>query len=61
MICPFCGVVTDVPHDKEGACIDALHAEIGRVRSILHRTEGRDGPAGAAKASENPDCLTRPA
>jgi hypothetical protein len=61
MTCPFCGVVTDVPHETQGACINALHAEIGRVRSILHRTEPRDTPGVSAKADDDPNCLTRPA
>jgi hypothetical protein len=38
MNCPFCGVVTDVPHETQGACIDALNAEIGRMRVLLRDT-----------------------
>lgn len=33
--CPFCGVVTDVPHETQEGCIEALHAEIARMRTIL--------------------------
>jgi hypothetical protein len=33
--CPFCGVVTDIPHETQQGCIDALHAEIARMREIL--------------------------
>lgn len=33
--CPFCGVATDVPHETQEGCIAALHAEIGRTRTIL--------------------------
>ena len=33
--CPFCGVTTDVPHETQEACIQALQAEIARVRSVL--------------------------
>ena len=33
--CPFCGVTTDVPHETQEACIEALQAEIARVRSVL--------------------------
>lgn len=33
--CPFCGLVTDVPHETQQGCIDALHAEIARVRELL--------------------------
>lgn len=33
--CPFCGVVTDVPHETQEGCIEALHVEIARMRTIL--------------------------
>jgi hypothetical protein len=33
--CPFCGVVTDVPHETQQGCIDALRAEIDRTREVL--------------------------
>jgi hypothetical protein len=33
--CPFCGVAIDVPHDSQEGCIEALHAEITRMRGIL--------------------------
>jgi hypothetical protein len=33
--CPFCGIVTGVPHETQQGCIDALHAEIARMREIL--------------------------
>ncbi len=33
--CPFCGLVADVPHETQQGCIDALHAEIARVRELL--------------------------
>ena len=33
--CPFCGVATEVPHETQEGCIEALHQEIGRMRAIL--------------------------
>ena len=33
--CPFCGVMTNVPHETQEGCIDALNREIARVREIL--------------------------
>jgi hypothetical protein len=33
-ICPFCGVSTESSHTQEG-CLEALTAEIARVRAIL--------------------------
>ena len=61
VICPFCGVSSDVPHETQSGCIDALQAEIARTRRVLQRVteplpapttgvdeEGRtsDGPGG---------------
>ena len=34
-VCPFCGVATEVPHETQEGCIEALHGEIDRVRAIL--------------------------
>jgi len=33
--CPFCGVVTDAPHETQQGCIAALRAEIDRMREVL--------------------------
>ena len=45
MNCPFCGVETEVPHDTQQACIQALQAEIVRVRSLLdHSRPLEKGP-----------------
>ena len=35
MVCPFCGVATEVPHRSQEACIEALQSEIQRTRAIL--------------------------
>ena len=35
MECPFCGIVTEAPHESEEACITALQAEIDRVRGVV--------------------------
>jgi len=37
VICPFCGVVTDAPHETQEACIGALQTEIARTREILEK------------------------
>jgi hypothetical protein len=34
-MCPFCGLATDVPHETQEGCIEALHVEIARMRGIL--------------------------
>ena len=35
--CPFCGVVTEIPHETQAGCIEALHAEIARMRAVLEQ------------------------
>ena len=42
--CPFCGVVTDVPHEKPELCIAALHGEIARMRDMVRRVKGPQRP-----------------
>jgi hypothetical protein len=37
--CPFCGVATEVPHEKQELCIAALHVEIARMRDLVRRVK----------------------
>ncbi len=37
--CPFCGIATNVPHETQEGCIEALQAEIARVRGILQHVK----------------------
>jgi hypothetical protein len=41
VICPFCGVASDAPHETQQACIEALHSEIERTRKILENVTER--------------------
>jgi hypothetical protein len=50
--CPFCGVVTQVPHDTQQGCIDALHAEIARMREVLETVRQLPSAATAAEADD---------
>ena len=43
--CPFCGVVTETPHDTQEGCITALQLEIARVRHILELSQPAGNPA----------------
>ena len=45
IVCPFCGVTTDVPHETQEGCIEALHAEIARMRELLEyvKVPGAEG------------------
>jgi hypothetical protein len=49
--CPFCGVATNVPHETQEGCIQALHREIARMRQVLEHVRdprlalrGEDAP-----------------
>jgi hypothetical protein len=42
--CPFCGVGTDVPHEKQELCIAALHVEIARMRDLVRRVKDPSRP-----------------
>lgn len=42
--CPFCGVATDVPHEKQELCIAALHDEIARMRDLVRRVKDPPWP-----------------
>ena len=35
VICPFCGMATDAPHNTQARCIEALQTEIARTRHVL--------------------------
>lgn len=35
VVCPFCGIASDVPHETQEGCIRALQAEITRTRQVL--------------------------
>ena len=37
VVCPFCGIAGDHPHETQEACIDALRIEITRTRQVLER------------------------
>jgi hypothetical protein len=56
--CPFCGAVTGLPHESQGACIAALQEEIARTREMVERVK-----ATAARVSgndQNPSDETKP-
>jgi hypothetical protein len=45
-ICPFCGIMSDVPHTTQEGCIEALQDEISRTRQVLEQvTEPLRPPA----------------
>jgi hypothetical protein len=44
-VCPFCGLATQSPHEAQAACIEALHAEISRVRQIVDKLKEPEEPS----------------
>ena len=44
-VCPFCGLATETPHETQETCIEALHAEISRVREIVQRLKDPEEPS----------------
>lgn len=37
VMCPFCGTASDIPHETQEACIEALRAEVARTREVLEK------------------------
>ena len=54
MVCPFCGVETDVAHETQQGCIDALRTEILKVRDILQNVRTFDVPGAPDNSGESP-------
>ena len=50
--CPFCGVVSETPHDTQEGCIEALHAEIARIRGVLSHVQSVEVPAPADEEAD---------
>jgi hypothetical protein len=53
MKCPYCGVSSDVAHETQEVCIEALRAEISRVRNVLNHVRSVAVP-GPADSDEEP-------
>jgi hypothetical protein len=54
IVCRFCGLASDVPHETQAACIEALQAEISRVRKIVGKSPGDEQPAATPKLRAEP-------
>ena len=54
MNCPFCGIVSDAPHESQQSCIDALNGEIRRMRAVLEQVRAAEVP-GAARTPPSGD------
>jgi hypothetical protein len=54
-VCPFCGVVTETPHENQQVCLDALAAEIARLRSVLEHSAPASVPVPPAQDDDDPE------
>lgn len=43
-VCPFCGMVSEVPHETQAGCIEALRHEVQRTRRVLDGTSADSNP-----------------
>jgi hypothetical protein len=61
MNCPYCGVSSDVAHETQEACIDALRAEIRRMRDVLNhvRSAAVPGSLDSEEHEHEPDPAAR--
>jgi hypothetical protein len=55
--CPFCGMATDVPHNTQEGCIEALHQEITRTREILEHARILEPKLMAAPAERDSELV----
>lgn len=63
IVCPFCGLATESPHETQATCIEALHSEISRVRDILDKMKDEEPaarPALRVTAEHPPLSKTQP-
>ena len=56
-VCPFCGVVTEAPHESQRGCLAALAEEIARLRTVLEHSQSAAVPAPSEPADghDSPD------
>jgi hypothetical protein len=44
-VCPFCGLASEVPHETQAVCIEALQAEVSRMREIVGKSRDEEPAA----------------
>ena len=54
-VCPFCGVMTEVPHESQQGCLAALAAEIARLRAVLDQVSSVAVPTPSDHPPSDPD------
>lgn len=53
VICPFCGVLSEAPHETQQACIAALQSEIDQTRRALESVS-EPGPSQSMAEEQDP-------
>jgi hypothetical protein len=53
-VCPFCGLATETPHENQQGCLEALAAEIARLRHVLEHSEPAPEPPSSDEDEETP-------
>ena len=53
-VCPFCGLVVEAPHENQQVCLEALSAEIARLRSVLEQSEAVTVPEPSDDDDDDP-------
>jgi hypothetical protein len=51
-VCPYCGVASDVPHETQEGCIEALQVEIARMRNVLDHIRPIGSPTKSPDGSD---------
>jgi len=54
-ICPFCGVATDSAHETQEGCIEALNAEIAKMRAVLEQVRSAAVPGPPPQEDDDED------
>jgi hypothetical protein len=54
-VCPFCGVITPTPHENQLGCLEALAAEIARLRHVLEHSQPAPAPVHFNPPEDGPD------
>jgi hypothetical protein len=51
-ICPFCGIVTEAPHETQEGCIEALNVEVAKMRAVLEQVRSAAVPGPVPREDE---------
>jgi hypothetical protein len=58
IVCSFCGLAAESPHETQAACIEALQTEISRVRQVVDKL--KDPGEAAMEPAHDSDSVSSP-